>query len=252
MSVKRSRSASRVLSVLEGIAQNQPIGVSELSRILDDDKSAVQRAIMTLADEGWIAPTPGTQRRWQLTAHILTVATAAHRSDNLRVRAKLVMENLRSETKETVLLAVPDHRRFVIIEVLESQQLLRMVPHVGMTIPAWGSATSRAILAYLPEEKQLEILGEPVDEEMAADYATIRTRGFAISAGDVVHGSTNIAAPIIESDGWPVAALVVSAPSDRLSPEQHTQIGEQVLLAAQSLSRGFPRLEQLNNPAANN
>ncbi len=79
MTVKRSRSATRVLSVLEAIAHHQPVGVSELARVLEDDKSAVQRAIMTLADSGWIEATPSTPRRWHLTAHILTVAHAATR-----------------------------------------------------------------------------------------------------------------------------------------------------------------------------
>ena len=63
MAVKRSQSASRVLSVLELIASRQPIGVSALAKLLDEDKSAVQRAIMTLADAGWIriAPEPPTR-----------------------------------------------------------------------------------------------------------------------------------------------------------------------------------------------
>ena len=71
MPVKRSQSASRVLAVLEGIARHQPIGVSDLARLLDADKSAVQRAIMTLADEGWIHSASGSPSKWQLTAHIL-------------------------------------------------------------------------------------------------------------------------------------------------------------------------------------
>ena len=67
MTVKRSRSGSRVLAVLEAIARHQPVGVSTLARELATDKSAVQRAIMTLADSGWIHPAARSPTRWQLT-----------------------------------------------------------------------------------------------------------------------------------------------------------------------------------------
>jgi hypothetical protein len=36
MSIKRVRSASRVLAVLEAVAEHQPIGVGALARLLDD------------------------------------------------------------------------------------------------------------------------------------------------------------------------------------------------------------------------
>ena len=77
MGVKRIQSAARVLTALEGIARHQPIGVSALARLLGDDKSAVQRAIMTLADRGWIRAAPGSPVKWELTAHIHAVAHMA-------------------------------------------------------------------------------------------------------------------------------------------------------------------------------
>ena len=41
MSVNRSKSGTRMLAVLEYIAQYQPVGVSELSRLMDADKRVV-------------------------------------------------------------------------------------------------------------------------------------------------------------------------------------------------------------------
>ena len=54
MAVKPLQSLQRALSVIEAIAANQPIGVAALARLLGEDKSAVQRDLMTLADAGWI------------------------------------------------------------------------------------------------------------------------------------------------------------------------------------------------------
>ncbi len=238
MSVKRSLSASRVLAVLEGIARHQPIGVSELARLLRADKSAVQRAIMTLADEGWIRAAPGKPTRWQLTAHILAVAHDGHNTSDLRQRARSALESLRNESGETVLLTVPDIHRFVVVDVLESRQLLRTVPHIGMIVPVRGSATSRAMLPYMSSEQQIDLLGEMPDAALLGDFAATLARGYSINDGDVVAGSTNLAAPIFEVDGRPVGAVVVSAPSDRVPIEHHPRIGTMVSQAARSVSRG--------------
>ncbi len=242
LAVKRNRSASRVLAVLETIAQHQPVGVSELARLMEADKSAVQRAIMTLADDGWIHTAPGTHGRWELTAHILTVAHAGQRGNDLRLRARSALEALRSESGETVILTVPDIRDFVVIDVLESPQFLRTAPHVGLVVPARGSATSRAILPYLTEERRQEVFGGPLDETTRSHLAATLEKGYAVSEGDVMSGSTNIAAPIFEIDGRVLGAIVISGPSERLDRDQHERFGAMVLRAARDVSRGAPVL----------
>jgi IclR family acetate operon transcriptional repressor len=243
VAVKRSRSASRVLAALEGIARHQPIGVSELARQLGADKSATQRAIMTLADDGWIRTSPGTPTRWQLTGHILAVAHIAHGSHDLRQRARGALEDLRDESGETVLLTVPDIRHFVVIDVVESRQFLRSVPHIGMIVPVQGSATSRAVLPFLDANAQIELLGEAPDKKMLEHFARTRERGYSVSEGDVAARSTNLAAPIFEMDGRPVGAVVLSAPSDRIGPKTQPKFGAMLLRTARALSRGGTHLD---------
>ena len=242
MAVKRSQSASRVLAVLEGIARHQPIGVSELARLLGADKSAIQRAIMTLADDGWIRAATGAPSKWQLTAHILAVAHMGHMSNDLRQRARSALEALREESGETVLLVVPDMRRFVVIDALESRQLLRTVPHIGLGVSVRQSATSRAVLPYMTREQQIDLLGQPPDAAMLAQFAATLKRGYSVSDGDVIAGSTNVAAPILEVDGRPVGAVVVSGPSERLTTKHQRKVGAMVLQTARSLSRGVRAL----------
>lgn len=241
MSVKRSRSASRVLAVLEGIARHQPVGVTELARRLGDDKSAVQRAIMTLADDGWIGQAAGQPTRWQLTPHILAVSHDAQLSNDLYKRARPVLETLQAESGESVMLNTPDRNRFVIVDVLESRQLLRAVPSVGMEVPVRSSATSRALLPYMSPQRQLEILGGPLDPGLRAELADTLRLGYAVSAGEISPGSTSIAAPVIGSDGEPVAAVVLTGPSTRLTRQKYAWAGGLVREAARKLSRGQAR-----------
>lgn len=241
MVVKRSRSATRVLAVLERVAHHQPVGVSELARLLEADKSAVQRAIMTLADEGWIQPAHGSRTRWELTSHIQAVAHVGRGNTDLRQRARGALEALRDESGETILLNIPDIAHFVVIDVVESRQLLRTAPTIGLMVPVRESATGRAILPYMSRERQIDLLGGPPDAALLEDYAATRARGYSVSDGDIASGSTNIGAPIFEHDGYPSGAVILSGPSERLTSDRQGRIGAMVARTAHSLSRGAPR-----------
>lgn len=238
MAVKRSLSAARMLLVFEAIARAQPIGVSAIARALDADKSAVQRDLMTLADAGWIRPAPGAgPGQWELTPRILTLAQPPHSNTDLRQRARPLLEHLRGQTGETAYLTVPDGDAFVVIDALESPQMLRMVPPIGIVVRVEGSATFRAVLPHLPEAEQERLLGGPVPDPLRAEFARTRAQGYAVNDGDIQVGAVAIASAIIGPDGRPAGSLVLTGPSERLPPSRWQELGELLRAAARQLSQ---------------
>jgi IclR family acetate operon transcriptional repressor len=238
MPVKSSQSGARILAALEKIAANQPVGVSELARLLGANLAAAQRAIATLAEEGWIRMAPGKPTRWELTAHIHTVAQHAYGTHDLRRRARGPLEELWRETGESVLLNVPDGGKFIVIEVFESPHYLRTAPPIGLVIPPRASATAWAMLPYMSPELQQAYLGEAPDDALREVFARTVEHGYAVSHGDVFAGSTNIAAPIFERDGLPHGAVLISLPNNRAGNEEVARLGELVLATARRISRG--------------
>jgi IclR family acetate operon transcriptional repressor len=249
VAVKRSQSASRAFAVFELIAAQQPIGMSAIAKLLDEDKSAVQRAIATLADAGWIQISPIAPNRWEVSARIFAIAHLPHSAEDLRHRARRVLEHLRDATGETAFLAIPDVERFVLIELADSPHALRMVLRVGEIIPVSGSATGRAVLPFLAPERRRTMLGGEPSEADQAQFTATRARGYGLSVGEVQQGSTNLAAPIFDRDGDVIAALGVSGPSERFTAEHHATVGELVVESARSLSRNVA--EPLRAGAAN-
>jgi IclR family acetate operon transcriptional repressor len=233
--------------VLEAIAAHQPIGVSELARLLDLDKNAVQRAIVTLVETGWIGASSGRTKGWELTAHIFAVAHLSHSKNDLRLRAKSELDALRNETGETALLTVPDLQHFIVADVFESRQVLRTAPSIGTIIPVRGSATGLAILPYLSRQRQEEMLEGAPDAQLQEMFELTLERGYSVVTNIPILGVTSIAAPVFEADGTPQAAVVIISPTERMPTEHQASVGEQVRKAARNLSYGIPAQEHRAN-----
>ena len=225
-------SVQRALSVLEAIASHQPIGVAALCRVLDEDKSAVQRVLVTLAGAGWIRSTGEQVTRWELTERPLVVAGQAQRRSGLVARMRPTLEALRDETGETAMLAVPDLDRIVAVDVVESRHLVRTAPRLGMVLPPETSAGGLALFAHLPDEEVTRFLGAPPSRSLRAEIERTRARGWSLNAGVVDARATSLGAAVLDGAGHPVAVLVVSAPSDRLTEADFHKTGELLARAA--------------------
>lgn len=234
MAVKGLRSTERVLTVLEAVAEHQPIGVGALTRALDEDKSAVQRALVTLEGAGWIRATGEEQTRWELTTRALVVAGNARRRSGIGHRSRAALEALHHETGETTILAVPDGRRVVIVDVVESTQMVRTAPHIGMVVPAAESAMGIAVLAAMDDDEAAAFLGGAPGDALSRELAEVRRLGW--SRNEHQPGAASVGAAILDRRGRPVAALSISAPAERLPRDLLPRYGSLVAEAARGLS----------------
>ncbi|WP_176562054.1 IclR family transcriptional regulator [Mycolicibacterium palauense] len=240
MAVKGSSTAARVLVVFEVVAANQPVGVAALSRMLGIDKSAVQRALVTLAEQGWIQAREDQVTRWETTTRILNIAHSSRAKADLRHTIQLVLDELAAQTGETAIFNEQDGARLVVSQVAESRQPLRMVPRIGTVVPARDSATGRILLPFLSDERQAELLGEPPDAAFRTLLDTCRAQGYAASS-DVNAPSMTIAAPVFEVDGRPIGVVAISGPAERMPADSIPALAERVRRAANALSHNAPR-----------
>jgi DNA-binding IclR family transcriptional regulator len=234
--VNANKSGGRLLAVIEQIARSQPIGVRNLARVMDTEKSAVQRAVTTLAEAGWIHAPAGPSGGWELTVRILNLALMSHGSNSLRQRIRPLLNSLRDETGETAYLAIPDTDGLVVTEVAESQQSLRLVVPVGVALPFRDSAAGRAILAHLPAGEREVLLGGAPTGEFADMLQQIVAAGHATICDSDANTAVSIASPVFDMQGRPVGALVISAVGARTSPENQARFSGLLYRAARDLS----------------
>jgi IclR family transcriptional regulator, acetate operon repressor len=240
------RNVLNTLRVLEEVASRQPIGVGELARVLGMPKSSAQRALLTLNTAGWIRPASGEVTRWMMTSKALAVGGRGSGDLNLRGAAVPIMEDLRRHTEETIHLTVPEDGKMVLIERLETDKPVRTNMALGHALPMHASANGKAVLANSGPEVITRLLADELPrytdttitdpDELRAQLAAIRGRGFAVNHGEWRSDVGSVAAAVMGGHEKPIASLSVNIPISRLTEESEAVFGAAVREAASRLS----------------
>jgi IclR family acetate operon transcriptional repressor len=236
--VKHISVVRNAMAVMELLCRQHPLGVTELSRLLDLDKSGVQRILMTLHEGGWIQRSVASQTRWEPAASV-RLLFADHALDWLRARADQVLTKLRDETGETAMLAVLEGTRLLAVASVDSPQPIRMaLPYTPFSIPLLASSAGRAVLSCLPAAQQAQLVGGAIPDEEERAIQAARRREWSTSSDETFPDTHSVAAPLRGADGSPYGALMVAAPAFRLGSAQLPAIGERLRAAARELLAG--------------
>jgi IclR family transcriptional regulator, acetate operon repressor len=234
--VKVLQTVDRALAVLDLVAERQPIGVSQVARDMQLDKSAAQRILVSLHRSGWIRGDGHTPVRWVLTTKPLQLARQVTGSP-LVARARPVLEQLRDDTGETVWLGLLDGRDVVAVDGVESHRAVRTSVRRGYVMPTATSASGKAILAVLGSQAWPRLLSQEPSPALRAELETARRVGYATNIGEVDPAVHTVAAAVTSVDGEPIGALIVAAPAGRLPRRQMAQAGRSTAARAAELSR---------------
>lgn len=241
------QSVKTALRIYELVAKIGEAGVSEIAREVDEPKSTVQRNLLTLYEAGWLKPVlTGNRRKWALTVKVVLLANRFDALPNLREIALPQMQDLRSETQETIHLMLRDGDQVVLIERLDSPRALRTVRSLGSRAPLHIAANGKAVLASLDSLDQDQYLSRALDSwttnsitdpaKLQVNLAEVKKRGYAFSDGELDKDIRAVAAPIFNIQGRPAASLSISCPASRLLNELVPTYGKLVADAAAVIS----------------
>lgn len=198
-----------------------PQHVRDIAASIGASKSTVQRILATLEPTQMVRYDPDAQAYFLGPGIVALHADYTARDDMLQ-EIRQVMEHLRQESGETVMLSVLyGNRRLVLLRV-ESKHALRYVRPVGVSYPLHVGATSKVLLSALPDDEMANIIAdlEMVPEapntiisrdDLRAAALQARADGFATSREEAVRGVAGCVVPV-EIEGLGVAALGVFGP----------------------------------------
>jgi len=220
--------------------------MTEIAESLRMNKSAVHRHLATLERKRFVQRDPATGV-YQLGVRLLQMAYLVLGRSDLRQMASPFLRDLRDRYRETVNLAVLDGTEMVYLDVVESPQRVKLAASVGQRLPAFSTASGKAVLAFSPEsvvQRTLEA-GIPISTEytlrtpeaFVSDIQQTRERGFAVAVQEFEEGINAVAAPIQGPGDEPLAAVSVAGPSFRLTRERMNEIGPTLAATGRAIAQ---------------
>ena len=205
------------------------LGVTEIARELDISKAVVHRILTSLRERDLVS-TDRRTRRYSLGPAVLKLAAAYRSQLDIRALALEAMRELSESTKETATMSVRHGVERIYVDQVTPPREVKMTVQVGASFPLHAGSSSKAFLAWLPDDEREEYIAERslsalTDEtitdpaELRRELDRIRQQGFAVSLGERQFGAGSVAAPILDEAGEPVAVISVCGPVERFRSE---------------------------------
>jgi IclR family KDG regulon transcriptional repressor len=241
---------SHIIAILDCFSIEQPeLGVREAARKAGISPSTAGRLMAEMKEASILKQDPAS-RAYSPGSKILSWSSVYMALLNIRTSALPYMEELRRTCGETVTLYILDGNDRLCVERMESQHNIRMVTRVGSRLPLYAGSAGKAILAFLPAERQAEYLRSVVlrpltsqtftdPQALRAELAKIHQDGYATSFGEWILEASGVAAPIFGSGGAVLGALSISGPSARMTPARAGEYALEALRVTRLISQSM-------------
>ena len=241
------RAVERALDVLLCFSRQTPeLTMTQIAEQIGIHKSTTHRLLATLERKRFVERDPVTGV-YHLGIRLLQMAYLTLEQNDLRQIAAPFLRRLSEQHQETIHLAVLDDVDVVFVDVIESQQRVKLAAAIGQRLPAVATASGKSILACMPDEFVRQILkgGMPrhtphtldTPEAFFEDLGRVRERGFALDEQEQEDGINAVAAPILDSNGQPMASVAIAGPAYRLTRERLIEFGPSVLASARDITK---------------
>jgi DNA-binding IclR family transcriptional regulator len=224
------------------------LGIREIASRTGLSVPAVQRATHTLVRLGYLSKDPATGRV-RLTPRVLGPAYAYLQASPLYEVALPVVIDMRDEIGETVNLSVLDGFHAVILLRMPSRRRINPTSTIGRRMPAFCTATGRSILAFAsPAEQDVALDAAHIQaltprtvtsrSDLLRCLEAVRADGYALVEQEASPAELAIAAPILDRQNLPLAALGISvSAADWTATQMRKRLAPAVVRAAAAISQ---------------
>lgn len=211
----------KAVQILDTLAASKdPMTLAELTQRLELPKSSVLALCTSLTRTGLLARSDGGA--YQLGTHLVDLAHAYLSNIDLTKEFSTTWDSLALLPGEGVVLAVLDGTDVVYVACRNSDLPLGVTYRIGMRLPANCTATGKALLSTLPDERVRALyhdakLGRLTPHShtslkgLLKDLHETRLRGYTIDDEETREGMCCFGAPVFDSSGsYAIAAVAIS------------------------------------------
>ena len=239
------RSIGRALEVLDCFDGNVPMTLKEISKTTGLPDSTLFRVLLTLEKHSYLSQ--AMDGAYQL-APKLRFGWLIGQANALRDKVRPELERLAQRFNETASMAYLYEDRIHVLDSIETFHEIRMSNRIGRVLPPHCSALGKAITAFQDRaiaEQIVEIYGlsRRTDRTITDrarlfdEFAEIRRTGIACDREESILGGVCYSAAIRPAGKPVVAAISLSTPVVRMTPERGEQTRRALLEAAARASQ---------------
>jgi IclR family transcriptional regulator, KDG regulon repressor len=242
----------KTIAIIEAfLAEGDELRLSELARITGMNKSTTYVIAQALVARGYLTQSE-KRGSYFLGLRFIELANAVQRKLSVVDTAMPLMTALAQEVGDTVELAVRDGAFCAIVASVKPNRMLAAsgTGKWAARVPLHNTACGKILAAYMPPgdwqelRSTLQIVRDtPKTIASLAAFEThlakVRAEGLAIDDEEAEIGIRSISAPVYNSGGHVIAALLVIGPKSRLTNAQMTEYKPLVRNCAQRISRGM-------------
>ena len=215
-------SVEKVFTVLNTFTNVKPsISLTELAKTSRMTLGTAHRYLLTLKELGYVVQNT-EDKKYRVTPKVLSIGFSALRSMDLRTRVLPYMIQMTKERDVNTQCTILEGIEIVYIERVRSSNVINVDLTVGSRLPAYCTATGKAILAFMDNGESCQRIDQmnllPLTpytitnrRALLEDLRLTRERGYAISNQELTLGFRNLAVPIFK-EGKVEAALGISFP----------------------------------------
>jgi len=213
------------LSVIRCFSDERPrLTLSEVARQTGLSRASARRSLLTLQTLGYVS---SDDRQFFLTPRVLTLGYAYLSSLSFADVAQSHLADLANEVHESCSASVLDGFEIVYVARAATKRIMTISLSVGTRLPAYATSMGRVLLAALPDDQLNAYLDQgtlaPLTErtivdrdQLSAELARTRTRGWCLVDQELEDGLRSIAVPVHDASGRVVAAVNTSAHATRV------------------------------------
>ena len=235
----------KAMNLLDVLAESAPIGVMELSRRLEMDKSGVSRLLTTFRSRNYVRVVE--DGRYDLGLRLFELGQLLQ--DRMPFRKAIIphVDSLSRETGETAFAVHYSHGAIAYLYGCVSTQDIRLGERAGILTAPWNHAAGIAILAFRDEVKVLDELsavskkksGLPAADAFRHNLPRVRKQGYASQ-----HDAEKclVAVPLLRDTGPVSTALMLGGPAFRMGPSRTKSLARILIQRAREVSLSLARI----------
>ena len=245
------QSADRLFQIMELLSlHGRGLPLSEICKETGLPKGTASRMLSALIAHGYAAQDV-ENRKYRLTMRMFQVGSRVADSTGIMKVAQPYLDDLAQRSKETVHLVTRMNNEVLYLYKEDGGAgYVRMASYVGLHNPMYCTGVGKSILAYLSEEELRSVWeGSEIKaftdktitrlEDMRREAEQIRKQGYALDMEEHEEGVRCIAAPVLDANRNPVAAISLSAPAMRLDDERMKELVPMVLETVEKIARAY-------------